>query len=834
MNISRIVNARTLTLSMILLLAAGLLVLMPGAGDQAVGWAESSGGMGNADNVHIYSMTAYESRLYVGTSNNISGCEVWSTDGTVWINETSTVGGGFGNPANVTAMSMTVYMSRLFVGTMNFNGCEVWSTDGISWTQEVGGGPAGSITAPGFGNSNNLGAESLGVYADSVLLAGTFNNSGCEVCGYNGALWFPMVGSAAGSLLGPGFGDINNGRVVTMTSYRGMLCAGVSNNATGCEVWNYNGIAWLQQVGNLPGSTTPSGFGDTNNTEILSMAVFQDRLCAGTNNGANGCQVWSTPDMINWTQDVGGGAAGTPQGPGFGDTGNTMARSMLVYDSRLYVGTSNNLGCQMWSFSNGTNWEESVGPSLTGSYATGFGDTNNIEVACLGMLNSRILAGTCNYATGGVVVFDRFSTTWYLAEGATAGGYETWVLIQNPGTDPVAVDIRYLTGSGEVVGPIDVVPAESRRSYLVNSTVQTFDVSTVVYASGNVVCERAVYWTPEGSSTKEVGHDSVGVTNPAFTWYLAEGATAGGYETWVLVQNPNNAPVTVNIGYYTDSGYVIGPLAEIPARSRQSFLVNDTVQTYNVSTAVWGTDRIICERAVYWTPEGGAHKVLGTDCIGTTATSRIWYMAEGATTGGYETWVLVQNPGTDPVDVDIRYQTGTGEVHGPADTIPGESRRSYKVNETVETYDVSMAVYASAAVICERSMYWTPEGGSRKVLGHDSVGVTAPWNEWYLAEGSTAGGYETWVLVQNPGTAPVDIGIDYQTATGSVPGPTAAIPAEARMSFLVNDTVETFDVSTHVYVIGTGYVICERAVYWTPDGASRKVLGTNSIGWPDL
>ena len=33
------------------------------------------------------------------------------------------------------------------------------------------------------------------------------------------------------------------------------------------------------------------------------------------------------------------------------------------------------------------------------------------------------------------------------------------------------------------------------------------------------------------------GHDSIGVTSPASTWYLAEGCTAGGTETWVLIQN---------------------------------------------------------------------------------------------------------------------------------------------------------------------------------------------------------------------------------------------------------------------------------------------------------
>ena len=51
---------------------------------------------------------------------------------------------------------------------------------------------------------------------------------------------------------------------------------------------------------------------------------------------------------------------------------------------------------------------------------------------------------------------------------------------------------------------------------------------------GDVVCERAVY-----GNNRTWGTDSVGATAPASTWYLAEGSTGGGMETYVLVQNPN-------------------------------------------------------------------------------------------------------------------------------------------------------------------------------------------------------------------------------------------------------------------------------------------------------
>ena len=37
---------------------------------------------------------------------------------------------------------------------------------------------------------------------------------------------------------------------------------------------------------------------------------------------------------------------------------------------------------------------------------------------------------------------DRPAPTWYLAEGCTAPGFETWVLVQNPGDTKATIDMR--------------------------------------------------------------------------------------------------------------------------------------------------------------------------------------------------------------------------------------------------------------------------------------------------------------------------------------------------------------------------------------------------------
>ena len=98
---------------------------------------------------------------------------------------------------------------------------------------------------------------------------------------------------------------------------------------------------------------------------------------------------------------------------------------------------------------------------------------------------------------------------WYLAEGCTAGGMETWVLVQNPNAAPVTVSLTLMTDAGEKKpeGLQDQqIPSGSRRSFPLHSYVNTYDVSTLVTsAGGDIICERAMY-----GPGRIWAHDSVG------------------------------------------------------------------------------------------------------------------------------------------------------------------------------------------------------------------------------------------------------------------------------------------------------------------------------------
>jgi hypothetical protein len=81
----------------------------------------------------------------------------------------------------------------------------------------------------------------------------------------------------------------------------------------------------------------------------------------------------------------------------------------------------------------------------------------------------------------------------------------------------------------------------------------------------------------------------------------------------VLVQNPNDSDVTVDLTFMTGAGPVPGPQDyPIAGNSRTSFNVGTMVTDFNVSTQVTSTGgKVICERAMYGPGRVWAHDSVG-------------------------------------------------------------------------------------------------------------------------------------------------------------------------------------------------------------------------------
>ncbi len=265
-----------------------------------------------------------------------------------------------------------------------------------------------------------------------------------------------------------------------------------------------------------------------------------------------------------------------------------------------------------------------------------------------------------------VVKLDENTFTWYLPEGSTDGGMETWILVENPDPDPVTVDLVFDTGSGEVAPPALAgltVPAESRISCDATSFITTYDLSTRVVAHGSRVnCERATY-----GNGRAWGTSSTGFPGTAAQWCMAEGATDGGMESWTLIENPNPDPVDVNVRFLTGAGEVAGPTGTLAPHTRSSCRVNDWVNAYDVATEVTASGGVVCERSTYGGEQGDGW-AWGTSSAGTPFASAQWYVPGMDTGNG--AWILVANPNAAAAAIDVEYYAGQSVIQGPQVTVP--------------------------------------------------------------------------------------------------------------------------------------------------------------------
>jgi hypothetical protein len=216
------------------------------------------------------------------------------------------------------------------------------------------------------------------------------------------------------------------------------------------------------------------------------------------------------------------------------------------------------------------------------------------------------------------------------------------------------------------------------------------------------------------------GHDSIGTTSPNTDFYLAEGTSAYGFTTYVLIQNPNPDPTDATVTYMTGAGPKPQAPFNMPANSRKTIRVNDVegMGSTDFSTQVTGTKPIIAERSMYW--DNGTGEACH-DSVGMASSHTSFYLPDGQTSDGRETFTLVQNPNVTPVTVEISYLTPTGEGNVVfQDTIAANSRKTYNMGDKGIQGRASVMVISKTSgkkIMVERAMYWNNRGAGTDTIG---------------------------------------------------------------------------------------------------------------------
>jgi len=190
----------------------------------------------------------------------------------------------------------------------------------------------------------------------------------------------------------------------------------------------------------------------------------------------------------------------------------------------------------------------------------------------------------------------------------------------------------------------------------------------------------------------------------------------------------------------------------------------------------------------------------------------VWDFAEGCTGDLFQTYLLLGNPGDEEAKVEIDYYTARGRT-SCSYLATAHERTTILVNEQpgLEREDVSCTVRSDRPLVAERAVYYDLD--SRRG-GHASPGTAVASTDWFFAEGYTGEAFETFLLISNPGTNTVRVGLDLWVEGGFAFQSEIEIPPGRRSTIKVDELpgLARAAFSTHIHCDVP--IVAERAMYF--------------------
>ncbi|MBA2353171.1 MAG: IPT/TIG domain-containing protein [Acidobacteria bacterium] len=434
----------------------------------------------------------------------------------------------------------------------------------------------------------------------------------------------------------------------------------------------------------------------------------------------------------------------------------------------------------------------------------------------------------------------------YFAEGASGSFFSTRFALANPHDEQVAVTATFTDTAGGATSMELIVPAmgratidESNRPALGSEAFATrFD------ASREIGIDRTMEWAAGGVAYG--AHSETGIAEPRTSWVVAEGATIGGFNLFYLLQNPTDESAEIKVTYLLATGQRIEKVHSVAAQARTNIWVNKEapmLESAEMSATFTSLNNVpvVVERSMYRNV-GGQLFTAGHNSAAIAEPALRWFLAEGATGGTFDTFVLIGNPNATEARLRVSYlRAGAAPLVKEYVAAP-QSRLTLWVDEqdpVLANAEVSTIVESTNAtpVVVERAMWWraTPEGEWTEA--HNSAGVTRTAARWVVADGSAGGDgrASTYVLVANTGLEPAPVKVTLLSETGpAISAPVFEVDGQGRFTI---DVAGMFPQAANrrfsVLVESTtgAPLVVERATYSDAAGVPWAA-GTNSLGMP--
>jgi hypothetical protein len=434
----------------------------------------------------------------------------------------------------------------------------------------------------------------------------------------------------------------------------------------------------------------------------------------------------------------------------------------------------------------------------------------------------------------------------YFAEGASGTFFRTRFALANPHDEAVPVTVTLTDTRGTPTTMAITLRARSRTTIdESNRPALASEAFATKFEAPRVIgVERTMTWANGGPTYG--AHSDVGVVEPRTSWVLAEGATIGGFNTFYLLQNPTTNVADVKVQYLLSTGQRIERIHPVAPLSRTNIWVNKdhpALESAEMSAAITSLNDVpvVVERSMYRN-SGNELFTAGHNSAAVEAPALRWFLAEGATGGTFDEFVLIANPNEVAANLRVSYLRAGAPPIVKTYVAAAQSRLTIWVDQEapeLAAAEVSVVVESLTAtpVVVERSMWWRASLAGEWIEAHNSRGVTATASRWIVADGEAGGPGQasTYVLVANTASAAATVRFTLLTETGTTRTVEDTVSANGRYSMDVAAAFpEIRDARFSVLVesvSGTAPLVVERASY-TSTPTTPWSAGTTSLAVP--
>jgi len=309
---------------------------------------------------------------------------------------------------------------------------------------------------------------------------------------------------------------------------------------------------------------------------------------------------------------------------------------------------------------------------------------------------------------GGPAV-DAPSRAWYFADTVAGESGTSGLELLNPQERDMEVSVTLFDDSDSPISRTAVLGARSRQTLALQELFPPGRYGVKVVAPEPIVAERTVL--ENGGATA-----SAGIRDLSREWTFAEGSTMQGYTTTLALLNPWPGQVAATLLVISEDGTSLVRRYAVPGRRQLLVPLNDIVPALPFALQLTAERPVAVERVLSFDAGRGASAGPGA----TRAATR-WTFVEGSTAVPSEQFLLVANPRSSPVNLEVAYTLADGRVERRAHTVGARARLAILVNADVPDQPiVSAVVTADRPVVVERTIY---TNGPAARGGETSLGI---------------------------------------------------------------------------------------------------------------